>query len=384
MRRITTCPVCDGSAFTELVELAGVPVFCNVLFDDPDAARAAPTGDIVLASCGQCSHIVNVEFDEARLAYSAAYENSLHHSPTFQAFAEELARRLIGDHDLTGRQVVELGCGKGDFLALLAEAGATESIGFDPSYEGTHDTYRGPGSVTIVTEPFQAAGRDLRPALVASRHVLEHLTDPGSLLEGVAQWRECDPVVYLEVPDADHMVEQLAVWDVIYEHASYFTAASLTRLCERHDLTPTRVESTFGGQYLSVEARLGGPEPSPARTPADPAAFGPAFAELRRRWTDRLEKELAATQRLAIWGAGSKGVSFVALAGDAGRAIDLAVDLNPAKQGRFLPVSGVEVVGPDDPRLRGLGLVLTMNPHYEREIRADLDSRGIDAPLEVV
>ena len=384
MSAIPTCPVCEGTDLIAVVELFDTPVFCNVLHESRAAALAAPAGDIRLAACARCSHLVNVAFDEDKVAYSPEYENSLHFSPTFQVFATDLAERLVADYQLTGRQVVELGCGKGDFLTLLASAGGTESVGFDPSYAGAVDHYEGPGSVRVVADTYQAAGRELRPALVVSRHVLEHLTDPGLLLAGLDQWRSCDPVVYLEVPNADYMVERNAVWDVIYEHPSYFTHKSLGWLCRRHDLSPIVLEASFGGQYLAAHARLGD-HPTAATPPsAHPADFGRCFDEIRLRWARRLAAERESGGRTAIWGAGSKGVSFVAVVEGAADAIELAVDLNPRKHGQYLPGSGVEVVGPDDSRLSDLSLVLAMNPLYEAEIRADLRARGIKAELEVV
>ncbi len=384
MSTISACPVCDNTKFEVILELEDTPVFCNVLHPSQAEALAAPTGDIRLGACSRCSHIVNLAFDENKVVYSPDYENSLHFSPIFQDYATALAERLVTDYELRGRQVVELGSGKGDFLAMLAWAGATESVGFDPSYAGAVDHYDGPGSVRVVQRPYQAAGSDLRPALVACRHVLEHLTDPGLLLAGLDQWRDTSPLVYLEVPNADYMLEHNAVWDVIYEHLSYFTHASLKWLCERHGLSPILLESSFGDQYLTAHARLGTHPMATARTPTDPTAFGKSFAELRDRWSVRLVAKRRSGDRTALWGAGSKGVSFVSVVEGASEAIDFAVDLNPRKSGQYLPGSGIEVVGADDTRLRDVSLVLVANARYETEIRANFRARGIEAELEVI
>ena len=95
MSSLDRCVVCDGTDLRPITEIAATPVFSNVLFPTRDAARAADVGDITLAVCEQCSHLQNVTFDEQRLAYSPDYENSLHFSPTFQAYATELARDLV-------------------------------------------------------------------------------------------------------------------------------------------------------------------------------------------------------------------------------------------------------------------------------------------------
>ena len=81
-----------------------------------------------------------------------------------------------------------------------------------------------------------------------------------------------------------------------------------------------------------------------------------------------------------IWGAGSKGVSYLTTLGLQDE-IGYAVDINPFKQGMFMAGTGQEVVGPDFLRDYGPDLVVAMNPIYLAEIRAELDRIGVDADL---
>jgi len=378
------CPVCATASTTTIAHLTDAPVFCNVLLPNAVEAAAAPVGEITLAACSSCGHVFNSTFNEELIDYSPEYENSLHFSPTFQTYATDLAQMLVDTYGIRGRQVVELGCGKGDFLAMLAAAGDNEAIGFDPSYDGAVDHHVGAGSVRVVSDTYQAAGNDLQPALVVSRHVLEHLTDPSMLIAGLRQWRGSDPVVYLEVPDADHMIENRAYWDVIYEHPSYFTGQSLSRLCIDNDLAPIRLDSSFGGQYLSITARLGDQSRFDVRPAAPTESFGAGLEAAIDSWADRLDQLAAAGQKAAIWGAGSKGVSFAALVPGADSTVSLAIDLNPRKAGRYMPVSAVPVTAPHDPRVMEAAVVLVMNPIYEEEICSSLKEMGSRANVEVV
>jgi hypothetical protein len=81
-----------------------------------------------------------------------------------------------------------------------------------------------------------------------------------------------------------------------------------------------------------------------------------------------------------IWGAGSKGVAFLSMLEQADD-VTCAVDVNPAKHGRFLPGTGHQVVAPD--RLRDLrpDLVVAMNPSYAAEIRESLEGLGVHASV---
>ena len=83
-----------------------------------------------------------------------------------------------------------------------------------------------------------------------------------------------------------------------------------------------------------------------------------------------------------IWGAGSKGVSFLtSLKSD---AILYAVDINPTKHGFFMAGMGQQIVGPEFLSEYDPSLVVAMNPIYVDEIRADLDRLGLSARLTAV
>ena len=80
------------------------------------------------------------------------------------------------------------------------------------------------------------------------------------------------------------------------------------------------------------------------------------------------------------WGAGSKAVAFLTTLGLTSE-IDVLVDVNPHKRGRFMPGTGHEVIGPDDLVARRPDCIVVMNPIYVDEIRRDLAARGLTPEL---
>ena len=108
------------------------------------------------------------------------------------------------------------------------------------------------------------------------------------------------------------------------------------------------------------------------------------FADQAAAKVDRFSSELRSRLddggRVALWGAGSKGVTFLNLVPGADR-VGCVVDVNPRKHGRHVPVTGQPVVGPEElPSFRP-DVVLVMNPLYEAEIRATLGDLGVDADV---
>jgi hypothetical protein len=57
------------------------------------------------------------------------------------------------------------------------------------------------------------------------------------------------------------------------------------------------------------------------------------------------------------------------------------VDINPRKQGHFVPLMGQRIVGPDCLLKDPPDLVIVMNPEYEREVRSMIDDLGIDCQV---
>ncbi len=341
----STCVVCGGTNTEEVLAIHDVPTLPNQLCSTVEEGLGVERGDITLRCCVECSHMFNSSFDPARLEYDATYENSLHFSDVFQSWITERASWLVADHGLSGGVAAELGCGPGDFLELLCEAGMSQGRGFDPSFDPARlEAVRHP-AVEVCADPFPTDG-SLVADLVCSRHVLEHLVDPVGLVRASTNALRAGGVVYHEVPNGDLMVRDLALWDLVYEHVSYFTSASLQRLCREAELEIGSVDTGFGDQFLSVVA-------SPRTAPSEDA---PAELESIRtfgaRATAQIEtsreqlRELADRGPVVVWGAGSKGTTYLNVADPDGLVAGV-VDVNPRKRGTVVAGTGHVIVDAD-------------------------------------
>jgi hypothetical protein len=386
-RSDSPCGLCGSTDLKVLLRQRDVPVLCNVVWATEEDAREAPTGDVELTFCRSCGAMHNEAFDPDLTRYSPAYENSLHSSPRFQGFAEELARRLIRTYGLDGATVVEIGSGRGEFLSLLCSLGVGRGIGYDPSYAGPPTD--GSGRITFVSGHYPDASRDLPHAdLVCGRHVLEHVSHPPSFLQTLraAVESESRTAVYVEVPDGGYMLREAALWDVIYEHPWYFTAPSLQRLFQDSGFSVLDVGTSFGGQYLFVEARPDSLASSVRDAydaevqtlAADADRFDGRCRRLIQTWGRWLQAERVAGHKVAVWGIGSKGTTFLNVV-PGGEQVSSVVDLNERKHGRYVPGTGQRIVGPDGLRAAGADVVLVMNPLYVEEVRQTTISLGLHA-----
>ena len=80
-----------------------------------------------------------------------------------------------------------------------------------------------------------------------------------------------------------------------------------------------------------------------------------------------------------IWGASSKGVIYSLFLQRAGVTVDQVVDINPAKQGRYLPLSGMRVSSPQEAMeaLPAQANLFVMNSNYLEEIKRMTDGRYV-------
>ena len=115
-------------------EMKDFPVHSILNLQTREEAINYPNGDISLAFCRKCGFISNIVFEAGLLEYSADCEESQAFSETFKEFSKALANYLIEKYNLYHKDILEIGCGKGDFLTLICELGENRGVGFDPAY----------------------------------------------------------------------------------------------------------------------------------------------------------------------------------------------------------------------------------------------------------
>ena len=355
-----------------------VPVHCGLLMPTREMALGYPKGDIRLGFCRCCGFLYNMAFDPAATEYSQNYDETQTFSPTFNAFHRGLARRLIERFGLRERDILEIGCGKGEFLVMLCEMGGNRGWGFDPSYvPGRIDIPAG-CQAEFVQDFYSAKYADYKADFFCCNMTLEHIAAPAAFLRTIhsAMSRSPEATVFFMLPDAECALRKGAFWDIYYEHCSYFTRASLEGLFKRCGFEVVALENEYSGQYLSIVARRAsevGAKAAVAEVEAPPTCLPESIDHWRRVMVELREQG----GRTVLWGGGSKAVAFLTTLGLGDDDVRYVVDINPNRQGTWLAGAGQRIVAPEFlPECRP-DAVLIMNPVYREEICASLAEMGL-------
>jgi SAM-dependent methyltransferase len=299
-----------------------------------------------------------------------------------------LATNLVAEHHLHHKTIVEIGCGKGDFLFLLCMLGNNRGIGFDPTYIPLPEHQVLGEQFQVIQDFYSKHYAHYQADFFCCRHTLEHIPKPMSLLQTLRKSMGDHALVFLEVPNALDTFCHLGVWDIIYEHCCYFAPVTLAYAFAASGFQVQGLADAYQGQFLTVTATPSHPQPdfteqhleSVKQLDEAIAAFPSKFQHKVKTWQEQLDQYLAAGKRVVIWGAGSKGVTFSNLLKTQDQ-IKYIVDVNPRKHDMYAAGTGQQIIPPEALKNYQPDLILVMNSIYESEIYQMLQSMDVDAEV---
>jgi SAM-dependent methyltransferase len=349
-----------------------------------EEAASIPRKDITLSFCNNCGFIYNSTFDTTIDYYTKGYEDQQGFSPTFKKFITGITTRFIEKYDVRNKDVIEIGCGKGDFISLLCELGNNRGIGIDPAYvEGRIKTNP---NIKFIKEFYSQKHGDLPNDIIVCRHTLEHIHATHDFVRTIRDSIKDakDVVVLFEIPSVVRILKIQAFWDIFYEHCTYMSPGSLARLFRMNKFEVLDMYQEYDKQYLFIEAK------PVDRFSGKKHVLEESVDELNRlvndfetninaqleTWRMNLTGMKNMNKKVVVWGGGSKSVGFMTNFDDI-ELINHIVDINPHMQGNYIPGIGKQYVGPDFLKGYEPDVVIVMNGVYKNEISKMLADMGL-------
>lgn len=384
------CPACHAAETVDVFNGGELPVSVGMFYDSKLDAINAPLGKITLAFCRSCGLVFNREYDISKEIFRPGYEVALRHSEIFRNFIAGVAERLTSRFDLNDKRIVEIGCGDAYFLRALAATGNNHCTGIDPtvSNEGMQKVEN--GTIQLIRDYFGPKYQNIETDFICCLSVLEAIPRPAPFLEAVHTLAsQSDAPLYFEVFNAWRAFQEQEVWSVHYEQCNYFGPDSLKNIFEHHGYSVGEIAPCYqGDQYLFVEAL-------PARVSAQKIdqqavldvpevllSFNQAFTEKLDLWRRRFDQFRTDGDRVVVWGSGGKGITFLNTVAGAD-IVEFVAEINPDKQGKFVPGSGQKIVPPEFLAEYQPHKIIITNALYQKEMKGQALDLGVNAEFLV-
>lgn len=322
----------------------------------PDAKDLGSDKGVDLEVC-QCSGCGLVQLSNDPVPYFKEVIRAAAFSPEMRIFRIEQFKNFVGRFSLEGKKILEIGCGKGEYLSLMRESG-TDAYGVEYGEESVMDCV---GAGLKVTRKFVDANSSALPDAPFDAffvlNFLEHIPDLNSTLRGIYQNLSDQAVGLVEVPNFDMILKRKMFSEFIGDHLYYFTRETLTSTLSRNGFEVMECRPAWHDYILSAVIRK--------RTPLDLYEFTQIQLKLSRELRKFIDKY--GEKKVAVWGAGHQALTILSLA-DLGGKIKYVIDSAPFKQGKFTPATHIPIVPPETLKTEPVQAVIVMAASYSDEV----------------
>jgi SAM-dependent methyltransferase len=387
--RASGCRFCAAPLEHTVVDLGMSPIANSYLSAD-QLGQMEPFYPLRCLVCANCFLVQLEEYESPQQIFTDyAYFSS--YSTSWVEHARRFAETAVGRFGLgPDSLVVEVASNDGYLLQWLVEAGVPV-LGIEPA-ANVAEAASARGVRTLVKFFGRATAREVaalgQPDLLIGNNVLAHVPDLNDFVAGLKILLAPGGVISMEFPHLLRLMEKNE-WDTIYhEHFSYFSCQTVSRIFESHGLRLFDVEelSTHGGSLRIYACHADAPRESTERPGQLEArerdagldrmetylSFGDGVKEAKWALLDFLIEERRAGRSVVAYGAPAKGNTLLSYCGVGRDLIDYTVDMNPVKQGRFLPGTHIPIRTPDAIEQTRPDLVLILPWNLEEEITEQL------------
>lgn len=300
---------------------------------------------------------------EALFTRDYAYFSSF--STSWLAHAGRYVQAMIERFGLNASsRVVEIAANDG-YLLQYVQAAGIPCYGVEPT-AGTAAAARAKG-IEIVERFFgveladELSNTGRQADLIAANNVLAHVPDINDFVSGFTRLLKPGGVATFEFPHLLRMVRENQFDTAYHEHYSYLSLTAVERIFARNGLSVFDVEElpTHGGSLrIFAQRKDSGRQPISSAVAAlrkletdaglTAAGFYSGFQAKAEKVKDDLLAFLIDAKRqglkMAAYGAAAKGNTLLNFAGVRPDLLPYVVDMNPAKQGKYMPGSRIPIV----------------------------------------
>jgi 2-polyprenyl-3-methyl-5-hydroxy-6-metoxy-1,4-benzoquinol methylase len=350
----TQCCVCGEALFKNpLLEYNNMPASAQGFL----TLEMVPSDSVQDLLINQCSSCGLVQLNNAPVDYYREVIRAAAFSKEMREFRLAQLKDWVIRFQLNQQKVLEIGCGKGEYLSLLKAAGAnafgveyaaqaishcqTEGLQVFQGYLGDHQ--------------LKSMPNDFKGFMCLN--FMEHWPNPNATLNELKTHLSDGAVGLIEVPNFDMIIEKGLFSEFISDHLLYFTQDTLRYTLQKNGFEVLECKSVWQDYILSVVVRK--------REPTNLTYF----EQFHRDISNSLNTFISAfeTGKVAIWGAGHQSLAVISLANLADK-ISYVIDSATFKQNKYTPASHLLIVAPSHLKKEPVDAVIIMAASYSDEV----------------
>lgn len=398
-----TCIAC-GHALSPLMTLDDMPASAQNI---PAASELAEDHPLSLTLC-QCPSCGLVQFDTEPVDYYRDVIRAGGGTRTMTRLRhEEYARLLTAmqEHHLHGRRIVEVGCGRGEFLRMW------QTLAEDPEGAAAlaRDQERDPLSGQPNAAPLHLVGLEHKPSLVEEANAvadkkyrvyegfatgdvrypegpfdafvqfnfLEHQPDPCDMLRNIGRNLKPQALGLITVPSFEYILRYNGYYELLRDHIANYTEFTLQKLLQDCGFELLSMDLVNRDTIEAIVRKADPDELSELHYSGrliDVSALRDSYDRLSASVNAHIDHLSESRRTMAIWGASHQGFTLAATTKLGGR-VEYIIDSAPFKQGRFSPASHIPIVAPDYAVAHPVDEILIVAPGYTDEIAGIIRER---------
>ena len=344
------CRVCDSN-LELLLEYNNMPKAAQN-FPTVEDLTSDQGADLFVSQCISCGLI---QLENAPVSYYKEVIRAAAFSEEMRGFRVDQFKQFVKKYSLQEKKVVEIGCGKGEFLSLMKKAG-TDAYGIEYSDESVQYCLENNLKVEklyIEKEDDQIQHGPFDCFFIMN--FFEHLPDPNTVLKSLYKNLSADGLGLIEVPNFDMILKNNLFSEFINDHLFYFTKDTLKLTLELNGFEIIECNEIWYDYIISAVVKK--------RPKTDLTNFVGHQAKIKHQLQEYINKH----EKIAVYGAGHQSLAVISLA-EIGDKISYVVDDATFKQGKYTPASHIPIVSNDHLISDPVDAIIIMAASYSDEV----------------
>ena len=350
------CRVCRGP-LTELLFYENMPKAAQHLPDELEILKERGE-DLQVVQCLGCGL---VQLGNQPVSYYKEVIRASAFSEEMKKFRISQFNSFVKDYNLKNKKILEVGCGGGEYLSLMKNAGA-DVYGIEYSQElvrkcldeglRVQKTYLEQEDDSLLDSPFDG---------FFILNFLEHFPHPRESLLAVYNNMKPGATGLIEVPNFDMMLRGKLFSEFISDHLLYFTKDTLEKLLSLCGFEILECKEIWYDYIISAVVRK--------KKPLDITAFYDHQEKIKNDIGSFVEKHKDVG--VAVYGAGHQSFAILSLT-NLQNKVKYVIDDALFKQGKYTPATHIPIVSADVLNLDHVSGVIIMAGGYSDEIAKKL------------